>query len=279
MKLGINSYTFMWSIGFKGPNPAYPEREARPTHPLTAIGLLRKARELGVNVVQTGPNLPLDRLSPEELEEFIRSAHEWGIELELGTRGLDYDHLTKQIALARRMGARVIRTLPEIEGKYATDGRLIPPVVSRIVPLLEKEGILLGIENGRTPAGELRAALDAINSPQVGVVLDMVNSLAVPEGWKEVTPLLAPHAVCVHYKDFRITREWHMMGFICEGTPTGKGFVQTDWLLDQLKASRHDFNVIIELWPPEQATVDETSALEQAWAVESVAYLRKYIPN
>lgn len=279
MKLGVNSYTFMWSIGFKGPNPSYPDREARPTHPMTAIGLLQKALELGVKLVQTGPNLPLDRLPQGELEEFIQSAQAWGIDLELGTRGLDYDHLSRQIALAKRIGARLIRTLPEIEGKYATDGRLIAPVVSHIVPLLEKEGIKLGIENGRTPASELRAALDMINSPQVGVVLDMANSLAVPEGWKEATRLLAPHTACVHYKDFVIRREWHMMGFICEGTPSGKGFVQTDWLLDQLKVSRHDFNVIIELWPPEQASVDETAVLEQTWAAESVSYLRNYIPN
>ncbi len=279
MKLGINTYTFMWSIGFKGPNPAYPEKEARPTQPLTALGLLQKARELGVRLVQTGPNLPLDKLPEAELEAFIQRARGWGIELELGTRGLDYDHLVKQIALAKRIGARLIRTLPEIGGSYATQGRLIPPAVSRIVPRLEQEGITLGIENGRTPASELRAALDEIDSPNVGVVLDMVNSLAVPEGWKDVTRALAPHTACVHYKDFTIRRAWHMMGFICEGVPSGKGMVQTEWLLDELRASRHEFNVIIELWPPEQATIDETAALEQAWAVESVGYLRQFIPN
>jgi len=279
MKLGIGSYAFMWSIGFKGPNPAYPGKEARPTHPMTALGLLQKACELGVHLVQTGPNLPLDKLPEAELEEFIQFAKSWGIELELGTRGLDYDHLVRQIALAKRIGARLIRTLPEIGGVYATQGRLIPPVVRQVVLLLEREGIKLGIENGRTPANELRAAMDEIGSPNVGVVLDMVNSLAVPEGWKEVTRALAPHAVCVHYKDFTIRRAWHMMGFICEGVPSGKGLVQIDWLLGELRASRHDFNVIIELWPPEQATIDETAALEQDWAVESVPYLRQYIPN
>ena len=277
MKLGIGSYAFMWSIGFKGPNPAYPEKEARPTHPMTARGLLQKARELGIHLVQTGPNLPLDKLTEAELEEFIQLAKSWEIELELGTRGLDYDHLLRQIALAKRIGARLIRTLPEIGGVYATRGQLIPPVVRQSVPLLEREGIKLGIENGRTPVNELRLALDEIDSPNVGVVLDMVNSLAVPEGWKEVTRALAPHTVCVHYKDFTIRRAWHMMGFICEGVPSGKGLVQTGWLLDELRASQHDFNVIIELWPPEQASIDETTALEQDWAVESVQFLRQYI--
>jgi|WetSurMetagenome_2_1015567.scaffolds.fasta_scaffold69408_2 3-oxoisoapionate decarboxylase len=279
MKLGINSYTFMWSLGFKGPNPVFPEAEARPAKPLTPIGLLEKARELGVKVVQTGPNLRLESYPEAEIDRFIQAAADWGIELELGTRGLDYDHLVGQIALARRMGARMIRTLPEVGGKYATDARLILPAAKAILPVLEKAGVRLGIENGRTPAADLRAVLDKIHSPHFGVVLDMVNSLAVPEGWKYVTELLAPHTMCVHYKDFTIRRAWHMMGFICEGTPSGQGMVETEWLLQTLKASPYDFNVFIELWPPEQADIEASIALEQQWARESVPYLRKFIPN
>jgi sugar phosphate isomerase/epimerase len=279
MKLGINTYTYMWSIGFQGANPAYPQKAARPTKPLNARGLLEKARELGLKLVQTGPNLPLEKLPEAELVDFIDTARAWGIELELGTRGLDPEHLEKQVVLAKRLGARLIRTLPEIGGKYTVEGRLIPPVVREIVPLLEREGIKLAIENGRTPAAELSAALDAIGSRNVGVVLDMVNSLAVPEGWKEVTRILAPYTMCVHYKDFTIKRAWHMMGFICEGTPSGQGMVATDWLLETLKVSPYDFNVIIEVWAPEQETIDQTAALEQDWAAQSVAYLRGFIPD
>jgi sugar phosphate isomerase/epimerase len=279
MKLGINSYTFMWSIGFQGANPAYPDKGAWPQSPLTPIGLLEKALDLGVKVVQTGPNLRLEALSEVEMEAFIQAASSMGIELELGTRGLDYDHLVRQVALAKRMGAALIRTLPEIEGQYVAQGRLIPPAVRQILPLLEREGIKLGIENGKTPAAELSAALDEVGSPLVGVVLDMVNSLAVPEGWKEVTLRLAPYTLCVHYKDFTLKRAWHMMGFICEGMPAGKGMVDTDWLLAALRASPYDFNVMIELWPPEQETLEQTVALEQAWAVESVPYLRRYIKD
>jgi sugar phosphate isomerase/epimerase len=175
------------------------------------------------------------------------------------------------------MDASLIRTLPEINGQYAAEAKLIPPVVRKILPVLEREGMKLAIENGKTPAANLRAALDELRSPHVGVVLDMVNSLAVPEGWKEVARLLAPHTMCVHYKDFTIKRAWYMMGFICEGTPSGKGMVETEWLFTALKASPYDYNVIIELWPPEQPDLEDTIALEQQWAVESVSYLRNYI--
>jgi 3-oxoisoapionate decarboxylase len=277
MKLGINSYTYMWSIGFQGANPTFPDRAARPKNPLTPLGLLQKARDLGISLVQTGPNLRLEEYPETEVECFIQSAKSWGITLELGTRGLDYDHLVKQVALAKRMDASLIRTLPEINGQYAADAKLIPPVVRKILPVLEREGMKLAIENGKTPAADLRAALDELHSPHVGIVLDMVNSLAVPEGWKEVTRLLAPHTMCVHYKDFTIKRAWHMMGFICEGTPSGKGIVETEWLFATLKASPYDYNVIIELWPPEQPDLEDTITLEQQWAMESVPFLRNYI--
>lgn len=280
MKLGINSYTFMWSIGFQGANPDYPDMSALPACPLTPLGLLEKACQLGVHLVQTGPNLiAFDRLTEAEMEEFIHRAVDWQIELELGTRGLDYEHLVEKIGLAKRMGARLIRTLPEIGGAYVSDARLIPPAVRAILPVLEREGLKLAIENGGIPGADFRKALDEIGSPHVGVVLDMVNSLAVPEGWKEVTRLLAPHTMCVHYKDFAIRRAWHMMGFLCEGAPAGEGMVQTGWLLETLKASPYDFNVIVELWPPEQETLEKTIALEQAWAQQSLTYLRQFIPE
>jgi 3-oxoisoapionate decarboxylase len=279
LKLGINTYTYMWSIGFQGANPAYPDRAARPAAPLTALGLLEKARELGIHLVQTGPNLPLDRLPESELERFIRAAREWDIALELGTRGLDPAHVVRQVTLAKRLGVTLIRTLPEIGGQYAREARQLLPALAELRPVLERDGIRLAVETGRLPAAELKAVLDEIDSPLIGVVLDTVNSLAVPEGWKDVARALAPHTMCLHYKDFVIKRAWHMMGFICEGTSSGQGQVDARWLLETLTASPYDFNVIIELWPPEQASLEDTVRLEHQWAEKSVPYLRQYIPN
>jgi len=266
MKLGINTYTFMWAIGFEG---------VRSVKPLTAYGLLEKARYLGLNVVQFGPNLPIDKLPEDEFERVIEQAKEWGIELELATRGLETEHLTQQAILCKRMGSKLLRTIPEIGGKKI-DPELIPNYLHRILPVLDEHGLCLAFENGNLPAEELRKAIELAGSPKIGVVLDMVNSLAVSQGWKEVTRILAPYTMCLHYKDFLIRREWHMMGFTCEGRPAGRGQIDTSWLMDTLKASQYDFNIILELWPPEQATLAETIALESDWAIESIGYLRDW---
>jgi sugar phosphate isomerase/epimerase len=269
MKLGINTYAYMWSIGFDG---AWPEK------PLSAMGLLEKTKELGLKVLQIGPNLPLNELPARELKAFIQQAREWNITLELGTRGLETSHLTQQVELAVKMGARLLRTVAEISGKPVGASEIVVHFRT-IEPLLQKTGVKLALENSVIPATELREALVQARSDYLGIVLDTTNSLAVPEGWKYVTEILAPYVMCLHLKEFVIKRVWHMMGFVCEGMPAGKGQLDVPWLLKALKASRYDFNVIIEQWPPEQPELEKTIALEQTWAVESVQYLRKFIKD
>ncbi|MHA0110978.1 hypothetical protein ACXYUI_28160, partial [Klebsiella pneumoniae] len=80
-------------------------------------------------------------------------------------------------------------------------------------------------------------------------------------------------------KDFLVRRVWHRMGFVVEGRPAGKGQMEIEWVLSQLRSAGATPNAILELWPPEQPKLEETIALEHAWARESIQYLRKYLPN
>ena len=112
MKLGIGTYCYMWAIGFK-----FGDKEARPAHPMTALGLLQRAVELGVHLVQYGPNLSLSALSRPELDELIACARQWNVEFEVGTRGLEPEHLRQQVEIAKLTGSKLIRTIPEIGGK------------------------------------------------------------------------------------------------------------------------------------------------------------------
>jgi sugar phosphate isomerase/epimerase len=269
----------MWAIGFK-----FGAKEAAPDDPMDAFDLLRRAHELGVHVVQYGPNLPLAALSDGQLDRLLAQAREWDIELELGTRGLETDHLTRQVALARRIGSKIVRTIPEIAGQPAATQE-IPAYLDAILPLLEMEQIKLGLENGKIPALELKAILDGVGSSSaqatrlVGVVLDMVNSLAIPEGWRHVTEVLAPYTICLHHKEFIVQRYWHMMGFEVQGRPAGTGQLDTPWVLNMLDRAGAEYNVILEVWPPEQPTLAETIVLEDQWVRESIPYLRQFVKN
>ena len=268
MKLGVGSYAYMWSMGFAG---------VKPAKPMTALELLAKARKLGVNVVQYGPNAPLDGLPEAELEALVHQAREWEIELEVGTRGLAAEHLRQQIALTRRVGATLLRTIPEVGNGRIPSMAEAANLLKAVLPELESAGVKLAMENGRIPSAELRRLLNSLDSPWVGITLDTVNSLAIPEGWEEVTRNLAPYTLCLHVKDFVVQRVWHMMGFTVEGRPAGQGQLDLAGLLEMLRAAGVSHNAILELWVPEQKTLEETISLEQTWVEQSIPYLRQYI--
>jgi len=94
-----------------------------------------------------------------------------------------------------------------------------------------------------------------------------------------VVDALVPYVSCLHVKDFVVKRASHLKGFSIEGRPAGDGQLDVPWVLSRLKDHGRDVNVILELWVPPQQTVAETIAKEDAWATESVAYLRQLIPD
>jgi sugar phosphate isomerase/epimerase len=270
MKLGIGSYTFSWGVGVPG---------HLPEEPLSEIGLLDKARELGVSVVQFADNLPLDRLSDHELEALAARAGKWKLSVELGTRGVMPDHLRRYLALAARMGSTLVRTIPEVSG----GGVPFEEILSNLLPVVRgfaAAGVKLALENhGRIAVKDLCRLVEALRTPWVGICLDTVNSLGMAEGPEGVVRELARHTVNLHVKDFVVKRIPHQMGYTVEGTPAGKGQLDVPGLLDSLRSAQVSPNAILELWTPLQDTLEQTIALEQAWAVESIEFLRRHIPH
>lgn len=258
MRLGIGTYAFMWSIGFEG---------ARPAAPVTARALAETARELGVGVVQYGPNLPVTLAD-------LAPARDMGLEIEIGVAGLAIE---ESVRFARAAGASLLRTVLPYEAAEAPPASWIERGLRALIPVLEAEDVRLGLENSVTPAATLKAIIESIGSPRVGITLDTANSIAVGESWRQLLAALAPHVVCLHVKDYIVRREWHRMGFRVTGAPAGQGEVDVPHLLSALRAAGARFNAILELWPPEQAALGETIALEHAWARASVAYLRTLI--
>jgi sugar phosphate isomerase/epimerase len=270
MKLGIGTYCYMWSIGFPG---------AQPQNPMTALDLLAKAREFGLYLVQYGPNLSLGTLPEPHLSELLARAREWGIELEVGTRGLNAEHLRGQLLLAKRVGSKILRTVPELESGQTPSGEELIGSLQAILPDFAAARIKLAMENGQMPTAVLDQVIRSLSSPWVGITLDTVNSHAILEGPEQVVRTLAPHTVCLHIKDFVVKRVWHMMGFVVEGRPAGQGQLNVPWLLGVLRAAGASSNAILELWPPEQKSLEETITLERAWVAESISYLRRLIPD
>ncbi|HXG48102.1 MAG TPA: TIM barrel protein [Methylomirabilota bacterium] len=263
MILGLSSYTYGWAIGVAG----YP-----PARPLTEQDLLDRARRHRVSLVQVCDNLPLHQLSSERLTAFAERAAREAIALEVGSRGLTLPHAMEMIALARRVGARLIRFV--IDGpEHHPERREVIDVLRRLVPALD--GLTLGIENhDRRPARELRSIVEAVDSERVGICLDTANSLGAGEGLACVVGTLAPFTVNLHLKDFQIARVPHLMGFTVEGRPAGAGMLDVPWLLEQLAPFGRCRTAVLELWTPPEADLASTIAREESWVEQSLNYLK-----
>jgi sugar phosphate isomerase/epimerase len=268
MKLGISTYTYAWAIGFPG---------AAPNRPLRPMELLDKAVELGVSLVQFGMNMPLARLPEKDLREVVKRADSWKIDLESATQGLSPAHLRRQIQFAKQNGLILLKTTPEnSDGKLPLRTELAGNLRAIAQDLAANE-MHLAIDDSHIPAQDLNELLTPIGSPWLGVALDTLNPIAIPQGWQIAVRVLAHRTLSVQLKDFLVQPAWHGMGLTVEGRPIGKGQLNIPWIVDSFAALRVTPSVIVESWTPQQKTLQETISLEDAWAKQSVDYLRHYI--
>lgn len=267
MRLGIGSHTFPWAVGV----PGYP-----PSTPMSASELLRRAVDLEVRVVQLADNLPLQGSDLDPLAAQARAA---GLELELGTSGVNLQHLRGCLAQAERLGARLLRVVPDTETSHPSPQDLADALLTAL-PDFTRAGVTLAVENhDRFPAAILAAIMVRLNCAHAGICLDTANSLGCGEDLRTVVRELGPWVVNLHVKDFHVRRLPHQKGFVVEGAPAGQGQLELPWLLEELGRLRRDPNVIVELWPPMETDLELTIAQEAAWAEESVRYLRQFIPD
>ena len=269
-RIGVGSYALAWAIGVAG----YPPKE-----PMDLATFLRRCATAGVSLVQIADNLPLEAMSDDEIDAAVALARDLGLTVELGLRGLEPHRVARYLALCERFGATMLRAVVDGPGFEPDDDQVVS-MLRELVPTLEASGVTLAIENhDRFTADRLARIIESADSPRVAVCLDTVNSFGALEGPVVVVQRLAPHVVNLHVKDFVIGRPEHNMGFVLQGVPAGQGRLDMHWLLDALAEAGRSPDVILELWPPQQETLEDTIALERAWLNQSLAYLRPLIES
>ena len=266
LKIGIGSYTFTWAVGI----PGYGNQTS-----LSAFDLIEKASELKAEVVQFADNLPLEKYSRNELANLLAFAENKNIEIEVGAKGLTPERLNIYIDIAEFLRADILRFIIDDDG-YAPSPDTVIEVIRPSIPRLEKAKVMLALENhDRLRYSEFSSIIEACHSPFVGICLDTVNSLGIPEGTAEVINALSPFTLNLHVKDFTIGRLDHKMGFKVEGVPAGKGKLDITGLFSRLSAMGKCKSAILELWTPFGPTLEDTIARENEWAYRSMQYLHR----
>ena len=268
MRLGFSSFTIPWAIG---------GIEAEHPVSMTAFDLLERAHELKTDVLQIADNLPIGGLSEQELLRLKALADGYSISLEVGTRGIQSENIANFLRIAQILGSPILRVVIDSKGHEPA----IPEIVQLLKPFeakFKEAKIKLAIENhDRLTCAEFNEIIDRVGSDWVGICLDTVNSLGAVEAPNTVIPALAPRAINVHMKDFEIVRTNGQMGFTVRGTALGQGRLDVAGVIAAVGGTSREITAVIELWTPRQESYEETVALENKWALESVEYLRKSI--
>lgn len=266
MQLGISSYTYGWTVGVPG---------HRPAHPMDEQALLDRVIQFGVQLVQIGDNLPLHELPQERLTALKQRATQERISLEVGARGLTALHLERYINLAASLGSRLLRFVIDQPSYEPTIDEIVG-LIREATPLLHRYSVVLGLENhDRLKASEFADIVEQVESANVGICLDSVNSMGAGEGLAEVVQTLAPYTVNLHLKDFGITRLPHLMGFQIDGRVTGEGMLNIPWLVEQIEPFGRCRTAILEQWVVPESDLSVTIAKEERWAEKSISYLKQ----
>ncbi len=258
MAIGISSFAYRWAI-----------RAGQ----MDAFALLERACDAGARVVQICDNLPLDGLPEDRLADLARRAGQLGLTVEVGIKGSQPEHLRRNLDVARRLDAHLLRVVLTGPGWEPPIDEMVR-ILKAILPDLRPAGVTVGIENHfHLRPEELARLIEAVDDPLVGVCLDPLNSITQFVGVAETVETLAPWVVSVHAKDAVITRPG--TGFYISGCPLGEGLVDIPAMLDAVRATGRRSNVLAECWMDRLDDEAGTLAQEETWVRRGVGYLRQ----
>jgi sugar phosphate isomerase/epimerase len=263
MSIGLGTYAFFW------------RHSPSVSAPLDLSGMLTATAELGVTTFQICDYPPLETVSPAGLNELAAQARQQGIALELGVRGIREPELRRNLERADALGAKLVRSM-----LYTVDDR--PSLdeaaeeLGRAAPAFEDAGVTLALETYEQVAtADLADLVDRIDSPRLGICLDVANVIARLENQRSVIDRVSDRVANLHVKDFRFERASGLVGFSLTGAPLGNGLLELEHLMLTVRPFERDTSLIVEHWLPWQGTEESTITTEIEWTARSIARLRE----
>lgn len=235
------------------------------------------AADHDVHRVQICDNAALHEMSPTSLSDLKAYADDRGVAVDAGTRGVAPGLLLAYLDLATGFKSSLVRSIVTKEDEAGGRDKLIGQM-RETMKAYEDAGVILALENhDRHTCREMTELIEAVDSPNLGICLDTVNSIGALEGVEQVLSQLGPLAFCLHVKDFVIERLPHQMGFQLTGAPAGTGALDLPDIFERMRVWGRAKSVILEQWPPFAGSIEETTALERDWGEISIDNLRRLV--
>lgn len=272
LKLGLDSYSYHLAFG------AHPD--FKPRRPLSLLAFIERVAQLRLDGFQIDP-LHLKSWDRHYLATVRAAAEAQGLFLEFGAIGTEPRRLARDLRIAAHLGSAVLRTFVgcnryDRRSDLKAEIRRAVAGLKAVRSLATDLGVRLAVENhGDLKTDELLEVVRRVDSPAVGVCLDVGNPLLTGEDPLAATRKLAPYAVTTHFKDY--TFQPTNYGAKIAGVALGQGVIDLPAVLRILrKAARLD-RIVLEI--PVEAQGAERTALghEERCVQQSVAYARRVL--
>ena len=271
LKLGLFSYSYRMAFG---------SHDVKPRQPMTLFECIAHVAELGFDGIQ----IDLTHLTshdPAYLKELRSAAQERNLYVEYGSAYLAEDSGVQELRVASSLGAPLMRTFMGFSRfERGTD---VAGETSRAVTLLRSLapqaadlGIRIALENHcDATTSELQQVIERVDSPTVGVCVDLGNFMIHLENPVAAVKQLAPYIINTHFKDYDMKMEnW---GFKSYGVALGEGVIDLRAVLDMLVNDAHLDRITLEIVSEPQASEAETLALEEDNVRRSYRFAREVL--
>ncbi|MFK4853522.1 sugar phosphate isomerase/epimerase family protein [Microbacterium sp. ZW T6_19] len=260
--IGLGTYSYFW------------QHSDRVPEPLTLIGAFEDTRAQGVDLFQICDYGPLEWMSAAELRNAASAASALGLTIELGTKGVEPEHLRQLLELAEVFDARLVRSM-----LYGPESR---PTLDEAenwlrgsIRSFESAGIDLALETyEQVGTADLVGLVERVGSERLGICLDPANVVARLEQPRTCVELAAPFVKNVHVKDFAFARQDGWVGFTYSGAAMGTGLHDYPHLLTTIRPREREINEIVEHWLPWQGDAETTIRTEREWTRITLEHLR-----
>lgn len=260
--IGLGSYAYFWQQSEKNPSP------------MSLVAAFEATKELGVDLFQICDFKPLLNMSEAELHEAASAAKNLSLEIELGTKGVEPEHLKLFLKLAGIFDAKLVRSMVYSPTSKPTLQQAAE-YLAIAMPAFETADVALALETyEQIGTHELAQLVRENGSPNLGICLDPANVVARFEHPKHCVETAAPLVKNIHVKDFAFTRQEGWVGFTFSGTAMGTGAHDYQYLLQTVQPREKGINEIVEHWLPWQGDIATTVELEKSWTNQTIDYLR-----
>ena len=270
MQIGLDSYSFHLAFG--------RHADFSPAKPITLFDFIDRVHDLGFDGFQVDPQHVISD-DPAYLDQVREKADAHGLFIEAGAMGCEENEIRRGMNRCRHWRSPILRTFIGFD-RYSPEALVDKELdrafnnLCKMVPELEQAGVVLAIENhGDVTSTELVRLVRELDSPNIGICLDVGNTLCVLEDPVQAVTRMAPFAVSTHFKDYRVS----MTNDGCRiyGVALGQGVLDLPTVYRILTEKSRLRRLVIEI--PVPACQDEQACLQkEAWAVQaSLDYCRR----